>query len=156
MAELTSSVAPDGDTVRAGSTIFSVEISGGTGKSVRFVKNGKALEKELVTSDPFSHTLEAQAPASGEDRYRVEVVDDDGRRTLTSYLWLTAPAISDAGADAGAADSGPQRPAATAAGGGCACRLSPDRSRVGMQTAGMFLLSLLACWRRRSRRRDHD
>lgn len=158
MAELSSSVAPQGDTVTAMATILSAKITGGAGKSVRFVKNGKALGKALVASDPFTHTLEVQSPISGEDRYRVEVLDDNGRRTLTSYLWLTAPAVADAGADAGAdasgTDAGGHNTGATVAGGGCGCTLAPQARRLGSR--GLVFLLPLLLWRRRQwRKRKH-
>ncbi len=151
MVELTSSVTLQGDTVSATSTVFSAKISGGLGKSVRFVKNGKPLGQEAVASDPFTHTLEATAPASGEDRYRVEVVDGEDRRTLTSYLWLKAPALQDAGVDATTSDAGsPAAPAPRAAGGGCDCRSRPGSRSSGGLGLSMALLLLVA---RRHRRR---
>ncbi len=153
MVELKSSVAPEGDTVSASKTVFSAEVSDGVGKFVRFVKNGKPLAQEGIDSDPFTHTLEVSAPAAGEDRYRVEVVDNKERRTLTSYLWLKAPVVHDAGADAMPTDAGaPSVPGPSAAGGGCDCRShSGSQSNAAL---GLSLTLLLLVARRRRRRRE--
>ncbi|WP_394835239.1 CehA/McbA family metallohydrolase [Pendulispora rubella] len=90
MIELTSSVAPSGDTVRARSTILSAKITGTAGKNatVYFVKNGEAEAEVPVTSDPFVHEARVAVPDAGESRWRVEVRVDGQRSTITSHLFM--------------------------------------------------------------------
>ena len=73
-----------GDTLKA-------TVTGGTGSAVRFVKNGAPLDAVPVDTDPFVHELVLEAPASGQDRYRAEVLVGDNPRTVTSHVWLGPP-----------------------------------------------------------------
>lgn len=123
MIELTSNVAPQGDTVTADVTTFVATVTGGIDHQVRFVRDGELLEEVDVTSDPFVHELELQAPLSGELRVRAEALQSGIRRTLTSHLWLEKPP------PAGAASEGD---------GGCGCRVGAV-GRAGSVLGGLAL-----------------
>ncbi len=91
MIEFSSEVAPVGDTVSARSTIFQAKITGGNqdGVTVHFVHNGQELSDDVpVTSDPFTISVNAAAPQTGEDRWRVELLVDEHPRTVTSHIFL--------------------------------------------------------------------
>ncbi|MFO0564227.1 MAG: CehA/McbA family metallohydrolase [Polyangiaceae bacterium] len=155
MVELVSSVAPNGDTI-GGATELTATITGGTGTehSARFVKNGKAEPEVSIDSDPFVLSLKVKAPASGEDRYRVEVLEGGSRRTVTSHLWVTA---ASGPGDAGVGGSGTGGShAGTAADssddGGCGCEL-PGRARANRVIALGLVGVGFGLWRRRARNR---
>ncbi|MEO8874284.1 MAG: hypothetical protein ABI461_01750, partial [Polyangiaceae bacterium] len=80
--------------------------------TVLFVKNGQPLDEVPVTADPFSIDLDAPAPQSGEDRYRVEVLVSEKERTVTSHLFVKF----DPNGPDGVADAANQK---EIAGGGC-------------------------------------
>jgi hypothetical protein len=88
MIELGSAIEPEGDTVHAESTLLRVTIRGGAGLAMAWVKNGKRDGAVDIPSDPFVVERRVVAPATGEDRYRVEVHRDGDLTTTTSYLWL--------------------------------------------------------------------
>lgn len=145
MVELVSSVAPIGDTVSADASELSATITGGIGYTARFVKNGKPEPEVEVDSDPFVMKLGATAPATGQNRYRVEVLEGGGRRTVTSHLWLEAGGAPDggpggAGGGGAAEDSGDD--------GGCGCGV-PKGSLAGGLFASLALLGLLALRKRK-------
>ncbi len=125
MIELSSSVAPTGDTVSAPKTELSATITGGIGFVARFVKNGEAQADTEIDSDPFVLKLSASAPASGEDRIRVEVLEGSLRHTVTSHLWLTKSAP---GSDAGPGGAGGGGSGGSSASGdddgGCGCGMA--------------------------------
>jgi hypothetical protein len=93
----------------SGTRALRATMTGGVGASVRFVRNGVPLEAAAVDSDPFVQELAITPPASGEDRYRAEVLVDDHPRTVTSHVWI-APA--------------PASVTRVEALGGCGCRSS--------------------------------
>jgi hypothetical protein len=89
MVELSAETAAPGATVEAASAALRVRVSGApAGASVRLVRNGKPLDPVPVVGDPFELTHPATSPATGEDRWRAEVLVDGAPRTLTSHLWL--------------------------------------------------------------------
>jgi PHP domain len=89
MIQLTSEVAPVGDTVKARSTFLRAAITGKQEDTVvRFVKNGVPGEDKPVTSDPFVYELPVTPPETGEDHWRVEVRVLDKRRVVTSHLFI--------------------------------------------------------------------
>jgi MYXO-CTERM domain-containing protein len=92
MVELTSSVAPTGDTVLAGGAKLSARVTGARGHQVRFVHNGVRLPLVEVTSEDFGVEQDVTAPEHGEDRFRVEVWMNGHPRTVTSHLWLARSA----------------------------------------------------------------
>jgi hypothetical protein len=89
MAVLDSEIPRGGDTVYAERTTLSVEITqAGEWASVRWIKNGDHVSAEAISSDPFHATLEVKAPASGQDRYRVEVTTSGKPVTITGHVWV--------------------------------------------------------------------
>jgi hypothetical protein len=90
MIELSSNVAPVGDTVSAKSTVLTATVTGGNmeGVTVEFVQNGVALNEVPVTSDPFSISMNVTPPATGEDRYRVQLLEEEKPRVVTSHLFI--------------------------------------------------------------------
>lgn len=150
MVELVSSVAPSGDTVAAPKSELSATITGGVGYTARFVKNGAPEPEVEVDSDPFVLKLPVTAPASGEDRYRVEVLEGGARRTVTSHLWLKLGDAGDGGAggSAGGGGSGPGA-ADESDDGGCGCA-APRSSPFAWAALALGALGALALRRSRS------
>jgi len=120
----------DGDTVlspHATVTLRAVVTSGGGGV-LRALKNGVVIDEVAVDGDPFVREIAVEVAEVGEDRYRHEVVDAQGRlQTLTSYAWLR-------GEDIAAEDDG--------------CAVAPARRGVWWPWSGVIALVLL---RRRGR-----
>ncbi|MBK7774731.1 MAG: CehA/McbA family metallohydrolase [Sandaracinaceae bacterium] len=82
-----------GDTVEARRVRLLVDITGGMGGTFRVVMNGALLgEAMAVDSDAFHFELDVVAPALGEDRYRVEVVEERRPVTITSHVYVRRPA----------------------------------------------------------------
>lgn len=145
MIELAASVAPAGDTVTAPNVTFEAKVSGGIGRSVRFVVDGQPRDAVSVATDPFSVTLELDAPAKGEARVRAEVLESEVLRTITSHLWLRAPGV-DAGVDAGS-DAGPgTKPSPADESSSCGCRVAGSPAAPFGWLLTMFWL---LGWRRR-------
>jgi hypothetical protein len=88
MIDLKSGDALIGDTVEAGVATVTATVTNGNGAQVRFVVDGKPRDALAVTADPFEATLQVTAPA----RVRAEVLEDDHPRTVTSHLYVAAPA----------------------------------------------------------------
>lgn len=143
MIELSSSAAPTGDTISAKQTKLSATITGGVGYMARFVKNGQAEPEVEIDSDPFVLELSASAPASGEDRYRVEVTEGSLRHTVTSHLWLTK---ADPSADAGPGGAGGGGGGGSEAGGdddsGCGCGVARGTLLGWLAALGLGLAAL--------------
>ncbi len=89
MVELGSGAAVVGDTVRADNAVLDAKLTRAMGLKVRWVVNGRPGASVEVTADPYLLSREVSAPASGEDRYRVEVLQDEIPITVTSHLWIT-------------------------------------------------------------------
>jgi len=113
MVELTSEIAPEGDTVHAERTRLHAKITGADGLGVRWVRNGEMLDGGDVTGDAFELEMLATAPASGQDRYRVEVLRNGRPATITGHLWVEFKA------GVSVKDDVPGD------GGGCSCRVGP-------------------------------
>jgi MYXO-CTERM domain-containing protein len=141
MIELESSVPPDGDTIAAATITLRARVTGGSGFEVRFVKNGEGLPEIPVGADDFVHELTVDAPADGQDRYRVEVMDGALPRTVTSHLWLQN---GTAGSGAVGGD-----PASPDAGGGCGCAMPRTDRGAWAAVAGAALCALALRRRRR-------
>ncbi len=114
-----------GDTVRGESIELRAEITGASGQTARLVVDGEPQTPFAVEGDPFERTWDVDAPASGQQRYRVEVLVDGSLRTVTSHLWIefaeqpdpTGTSTGDgAGAEGGGSSSGPTTPEPTTAG----------------------------------------
>ncbi len=90
------------------------------------MKNGAAERARPLDGDDITLTRLVAAPASGADRYRVEVLRSELPTSVTSHLWVEARA----------------EPA------GCGCSTSGD----GASSARLAtLLAMLALCRRRAR-----
>ncbi len=97
-----------GDTVFASSTTLSAVVTGGRGDTLEVIKNGEVIETVSISTDPFTHETSVEAPSSGEDRYRHQVISGIDLLTVGSYVWLRAsdmPASSDSGCSCRTADS---------------------------------------------------
>jgi hypothetical protein len=92
MVELTAGGEPIGGEVTLGSAALSARVTGGDGVSLQLWRDGVQLDSMLVDGDDV--TLDVEYPDSG--RYRAELVDGNGRITVTGHLWITVdPALSD-------------------------------------------------------------
>jgi hypothetical protein len=91
MVELTSGPARVGDTLHVAKATLQAVVTGGAGAKLRWVVNGAAEEPVAVSADPFTVSREVAPPATGEDRWRVEVLLDDQPRTVTGHLWIAQP-----------------------------------------------------------------
>lgn len=80
-----------GDTIGLPRAIVRAKVTGNVGGSVRLVKNGVPMAPSAVTSDPFVFETKVDAPATGEDRYRAEVVLEGVPVTVTSHVWIGRP-----------------------------------------------------------------
>jgi hypothetical protein len=91
-----SSVEPVADVVTADETIFQATVTGagapGDTTEFRWVKNGVAGDFIDVTGNPFVAKLKVSPSEAGNDRVRAEVFVNAAPTTVTSYLWLNAPA----------------------------------------------------------------
>jgi MYXO-CTERM domain-containing protein len=108
--------------------------------TVRFVKNGVPLDAIAVTTDPFDAELAVVAPATGEDRYRAEVLIKDKPRTIASHVFVS---LDPSGPDAVSARAN----AGTDAGGGCGV------SATGASNAWVVVVGAAIVALRRLRRR---
>ena len=77
-----------GDTVFADTSTLRATVTAAAGMFLRVWKNGELMTTVDVTGDPFVHEVMVIAPASGEDRYRYDVLDGDALAAITSYVWL--------------------------------------------------------------------
>ncbi|MBK7827741.1 CehA/McbA family metallohydrolase [Nannocystis sp.] len=163
MLELAADVSPIGDTITADAVTLQATVTGApAGSSVRFLRNGQGMPPIPIDDDPFVASVQATAPATGEDRWRAEVIVDGQPRTITSHLWLrddpsSAPTTGpepttglDASSGSTAAPTG-GAPGSSSSGspeetpgetGGCACDLKKRPS-------APMLLALLVLIRRR-------
>ncbi len=80
-----------GDTVMAERSVLRARVTGGVGSMLHLVRNGLVVEEIPIDSDPFFDEAEVIAPASGEDRYRIEVVEGGRPRAIVSHVWLSRP-----------------------------------------------------------------
>lgn len=122
-----------GHTVFADEGTLSVRVTGGTGLSLRVIKNGAVLETLSIDSDPFTHEMSVEAPSEGEDRYRHQVMNGVDPVTIGSYVWLRTPEPSEMGGSST----------------GCSCRVV-DRS--DYDTGLLLAVLAFGVWGRRRRR----
>lgn len=136
MVELDSSVPRTGDTVLAEGTRLSARVTGARGEQVRWVHDGVRLPLEDVTGDDVTFTRDVQAPADGEDRWRLEVWVGGRVRTVTSHVWVSR------------SEAFRGKPAAPP--------VLEEPARCGCSTGGEGALAGLALWvLARVRRRKH-
>lgn len=86
MVDLTSETAADGTHIRA--KVFGLSGVPGAVIGVRLVKNALPQDSVLVPADGFTHEIVVDAPATGEDRYRAEVLVNGALRTITSNVFV--------------------------------------------------------------------
>jgi hypothetical protein len=84
MAELEAAGSRDGDalgwpgdTLGVRRVFVRVTVTGGAGQQLRLVKNGQPLDPVPIAGDPFRYATLVEPPATGEDRWRAEVLVDD-------------------------------------------------------------------------------
>jgi hypothetical protein len=77
-----------GDTLGVRSILVRVKVTKGQGNQLRLVKNGAPQDFVGIDADPFVYTTTVEPPASGEDRWRAEVLVEEKPRTVTSHVWL--------------------------------------------------------------------
>ena len=143
MIDLDASIGREGDTIAAHTVTFRATVTGGAGDTFRFVQNGFAQETVAIDADPFVAEVTATAPASGEDRWRAEVLVDDDPRTVTSHIWLKdGPA-------------GTKADVVGVEGGGCGCRAAGGPSGWGL-VVGAAAAAALASARRGARARARE
>ncbi|HSO38196.1 MAG TPA: CehA/McbA family metallohydrolase [Labilithrix sp.] len=131
-----------GDTVAAQSVVLRVKVTGALpadSQQVRFVKNGVPYGEPVdVTSDPFVLETIVAAPATGEERWRAEVVFEGKPLTVTSHVWLKLD------------PNGPRAAEAATDGGGCAVG-SSSSSGLTLLAGALAFLGVAALRRRRLR-----
>ncbi|MCI0670195.1 MAG: CehA/McbA family metallohydrolase [Myxococcaceae bacterium] len=136
IVSLETDVERTGDTALTERARLTATVTGAKGQRVRWVHNGVGLPFGEVDSDAFVLEREVQAPAEGEDRYRVEVWVEGRPRTVTSHVWVSRSAEF-----RGVPATPPEVPATQ----GCGCGAGAGGS------AGVLALGLLALVRRRKR-----
>lgn len=143
MLDLTAGDLRIGDTIDTPTATLRLEVTGGMGQRVRFVRNGASQGPIEVTSDPFVTELPIEAPyGTAEDRWRAELWVGGDPRVITGHLWV-APR---------AGEPPPPPMMAATDDGGCGCAAPGAQTR---SAAGSFLVALLAfaITRARARRR---
>lgn len=141
MVELTSEIEITGDTVHAEQTTLRAKITGADGLDFRWVKNGATEDGGEIAGDPFEAELPVVAPASGQDRYRVEVLRNGKPTTITGHLWVELePGVG--------LPNGEDPPDETAS---CACSLERRTHRGEWAGVAGALLALGLAARRRRR-----
>ena len=129
-----------GDTLGVQSAVLRVKVTGALpadSQQVRFVKNGVPFGEPVdVTSDPFVYESIVAAPATGEERWRAEVLFEGKPLTVTSHVWLKLDAAGPTAQDASADD-----------GGGCAVTSANEVPSALL--AGAFAFLVLSAARRR-------
>lgn len=106
MVELDALQAIDGDTIRADEVTLTAVITGAAGQQARWVVNGVPQGAQAIVEDPAQLELTVTAPATGQDRYRVEVLVDGDRRVVTSHLWVEAGLGASTGTGTSTGESG--------------------------------------------------
>jgi hypothetical protein len=161
MVELAAGTAIIGDTVTARHVTLRATATHALGATLRFVRNGSGagFDAIAVDADPFTTTLEVDAPYGDvDDRYRIELSVDGEPRVVTGHVWVRAtgePAPPDAGVtpDAGANTDAMGDGETTMPSRGCGCRIERASSTdVRMLRAFVLLVGLAIAMRsRRSR-----
>jgi hypothetical protein len=84
-----------GDTLVARRATVTVTVRGGTGQTLRILRNGAEVGRAPVTSDPFTHAFIAhRAPDEGPlgTFWGVETLDDLAQTTIANPVFLADPA----------------------------------------------------------------
>ena len=118
-----------GDTVRDRRTTLRATVTGAMGATLAFVRNGSATDPVVVNADPFTATMEVDAPAgTADDWWRCELTVNDLPRVLTGHIWVAATGegpVVDAGTDGGVDAGMDAGTPGAATPDGCGCRSAP-------------------------------
>ena len=107
MIDLQTSPARSGDSVvDDGDITLTALITGGLGQRARFLKEGFPFPAEGggevdVDADPFTLSRVVQAPVTGEERWRVEILVDDHVQVVTGNVWVRRAPPAAGGCDCG-------------------------------------------------------
>jgi hypothetical protein len=112
-------------------------VTGGAGKSARWVTNGGVGEDLPIDTDPLELTLDVAAPEVRADRYRLEIWEGTQGVTFTSHVWV----------EPGGGGQPPEEDVAPV-GGGCTLGGPPPRG-----TAPWLIVALALGTMNRSARR---
>lgn len=127
-----------GDTIYADRATLGATVTGGEGFNLRLFHNGELQETVAIDQDPFAHSVEVAAPATGEDYYRYEVARGTAAVTMASYVWLQPAAALP--------------PSTGGNGGGDGCALASRSTKSGWWLASLVGAIALTAVRRRLRR----
>ena len=131
-----------GDTLAVQSVVLRVRVTGALpadAQQVRLVKNGVPFGEPVdVTADPFVYEAIVPAPATGEERWRAEVLFEGKPLTVTSHVWLKLDRAGPRAEDAASDDSG------------CAVTRSDEVPSTLVVTALAFLAAAVLRMRRRA------
>jgi hypothetical protein len=116
-----------GKSVRALRATLQATVTAGDRQTLRLIKNGVRIEERAIDGDPFTYETDVEAPPSGEDRYRFEVLRDSTPVSIASYVWLQRP--DPAGS--------------TNTDGGCAMTPSAARSSTLLPLIGTLILAAM-------------
>ena len=106
MVVLDTSPPRSGDTVfvvdvdgtgTSGAAVLTATVEGGVGRQLQWLKEGRPEGTAVdIDVDPFTSVLDVTPPDAGEERYRVEILEDGAPRVITGHVWLRreAPAES--------------------------------------------------------------
>ncbi|MBP6830279.1 MAG: PHP domain-containing protein [Deltaproteobacteria bacterium] len=129
-----------GDTVRARRVTLRATVTHGMGSTLSFVRNGEATDPVAVNADPFTATVEVDAPpGASDDRWRCELAVNDRPRVVTGHIWIAATGVAPS-PDAGLAVN------PTTTSDGCGCRSAPAPGGAGL---GALLVAMAAALTRR-------
>ncbi len=147
MVAFSAGDAVAGDKVTAAGAHLTATITGGVGYKARFVHDGQASDDVAIDTDPFTLQKDAVAPATGEERWRVEILDTNGsRHVVTNHIWLALPPPTPLPIPAPAPSSSAPPGAGPSATGGCSTARQPSGVLVAI-----LALPILALVRRRRR-----
>ena len=105
MIDLHTDPPRQGDSVtHDGDILLSATITAGVGQRARFMKEGFADGDDIdIDTDPFILSRTVQAPAQGEERWRVEVLLATHVQVVTGNVWLRRPTPAAEGCHCGSA-----------------------------------------------------
>ncbi len=142
MVELAAGDALPGDTLKQRSAVLTAKVTntkvGERTVNARWVVNGVPDDMVTVDTEGQVFTRPVQAPASGEDRYRFEVLLGDNKpHLITNHVFLSLD------------PSGPD-PAAPKSSGGCSTASDPSNTTLWLLFGGAALALAQRTYRRRA------
>ncbi len=88
MLEMEIAGRREGDTVHADHSTLAAGVTGGIGSEFELWHNGTLLDRVVVTESPFAYHQDVTAPATGEDRFHLELVTAGRVAAVTSHVFL--------------------------------------------------------------------